>query len=56
MERREEQKQENVLSFPRIADPVVGEGDGSDVVVGLDHLLGESAPLGLVLVVQNEDG
>jgi hypothetical protein len=49
-------KARDLLSFPRIADPVVGKGNGSNVVVGLDHFLRKSAPLGLVLVVQDEDG
>jgi hypothetical protein len=51
-----ESKQRDVLSFPRITDPVVGKGNGSNVVIRLDHFLGKSASLGLVLVVQDEDG
>lgn len=55
-ESRRKEKESNILGFPGIADPDVGEGDGGNVVVGLDHVLGQSAPLGLVLVVQDKDG
>lgn len=45
----------DLLSFPRVADPEIGKGDGGNVVVGLDHFLRKSASLNLVLVVQDKD-
>lgn len=33
-------KEENVRSFPRIADPDVGYGLGGEVAAAVDHVLG----------------
>jgi hypothetical protein len=51
-----QKKKRNLLCFPRIADPEIREGDSGNVVVRLDHVPGQRASLGLVLVVQDKDG
>jgi hypothetical protein len=43
----------NVNGLPGVVDPFVAAGDGSQVAV-LDHVLGQLALLGLVLVLDTE--
>lgn len=45
----------NICSLPRIADPLVLDGDGSQVATILHHLIRQLPLLGPVLVVQDED-